>query len=527
MIPDKYQSLRSVYYSEDPNINAPQSETVNVAARFDSSLDEYVVLWSDIQAAFNNVLHVRNGKAIVQYLADKKLTILQPLRFSWCPSVVFDVIIHVSRNHPAVGPLRTNNISSLAVSQPLTLVIQGNRGKVDENDLTSHPSNDGDGHNLHIESVINTQELTTPTIQLSSMDNTLTSEIELTSDTSIVKSKFDFSSIRPTIQPTPPCEHGDQGRSGETSADKVRVENHPKTNYEIGLAHFNGDGTSQDYIQAKKYFLKAAIQGHAGAQNMLGHMYHFGFGCPEDYHQAREWYIPAAHQGCFKSQFRFGDMYYFGQGVSQDYYGAWSWYEKAANHGYAEAQYYLGIMAQAGKPTQYKVSQTKEWYQKAADQGHSRAQYKMGSLSGNSNISNGFEWYLLAAQQGCAKSQNIIGSIYRTGQEVAVNESKAEEWFQKAAIQEHKAAQRSLTSLYKDRQDREVDYSSVVEWYQNAADQGNAIAQCSLGDIYKTGSGVPQDYNKAIDWYRKSEMQGYEVAQCRLGTMYEYGYGVS
>jgi len=50
-----------------------------------------------------------------------------------------------------------------------------------------------------------------------------------------------------------------------------------------------GPGVDQDYHQAMEWYLKAANQGQAMAQNNIGVMYHHGHGVDQDYHQAIFW----------------------------------------------------------------------------------------------------------------------------------------------------------------------------------------------------------------------------------------------
>uniref|UniRef100_UPI002490373A tetratricopeptide repeat protein n=1 Tax=Cardiobacterium hominis TaxID=2718 RepID=UPI002490373A len=50
----------------------------------------------------------------------------------------------------------------------------------------------------------------------------------------------------------------------------------------------------------------------------------------QDYAQARTWYEKAAVQGHAKAQFNLGALYENGQGITQDYDKARTWYEKVA-----------------------------------------------------------------------------------------------------------------------------------------------------------------------------------------------------
>ena len=54
----------------------------------------------------------------------------------------------------------------------------------------------------------------------------------------------------------------------------------------LGLIYYMGQGISEDYAEAFKWFRKAADQGLAQAQNNLGIMYETGQGVPKDYKEA-------------------------------------------------------------------------------------------------------------------------------------------------------------------------------------------------------------------------------------------------
>ena len=59
----------------------------------------------------------------------------------------------------------------------------------------------------------------------------------------------------------------------------------------------NGRGVPQDYVEAVKWYRKAAEQGDASAQYNLGVMYYNGQGVPQDYIQAHMWLNLSAAQG--------------------------------------------------------------------------------------------------------------------------------------------------------------------------------------------------------------------------------------
>jgi TPR repeat protein len=89
--------------------------------------------------------------------------------------------------------------------------------------------------------------------------------------------------------------------------------------YFLGFMYLNGDGVTQDYKSAAKWYRLAAEQGYAGAQFSLGYLYEKGQRVPQDYKTAVKWYKLAAEQGNASAQGNLGAMYAFGMGVLKDY----------------------------------------------------------------------------------------------------------------------------------------------------------------------------------------------------------------
>ncbi len=106
----------------------------------------------------------------------------------------------------------------------------------------------------------------------------------------------------------------------------------------------DAQGVPQDYVEAAKWFRKAADQGLVGAQYSLGVAHMNGQGVPQDYAEAVKWFRLAADQGFAEAQASLGVAYIQGQGVPQDYAEAVKWCRKAADQGIARAQGALGLM---------------------------------------------------------------------------------------------------------------------------------------------------------------------------------------
>ncbi|WP_440455254.1 tetratricopeptide repeat protein [Psychrobacter sp. ASPA161_9] len=64
---------------------------------------------------------------------------------------------------------------------------------------------------------------------------------------------------------------------------------------------------------------RLANQGNADAQFNLGEMYYLGDGVSQNYTTAKKWFEKAANQGDATAQFNLGFIYEYGHGVRQNY----------------------------------------------------------------------------------------------------------------------------------------------------------------------------------------------------------------
>jgi TPR repeat protein len=158
--------------------------------------------------------------------------------------------------------------------------------------------------------------------------------------------------------------------------------------------YIRGDGVTQDYKAAVKWFTLAAEQRFAPAQNALGYMYRKGQGVTQDYKTAIKWFTLAAkrrdiidqhnptlwpyNRACFTrenaiAQCNLGSMNENGEGVIQDYKAARAWYILAAERENAEAQHSLGMMYAEGLGVIQNYTRAHMWWSIAASQGGEEA----------------------------------------------------------------------------------------------------------------------------------------------------------
>jgi TPR repeat protein len=103
--------------------------------------------------------------------------------------------------------------------------------------------------------------------------------------------------------------------------------------FTLGAMYARGEGITQNFKEAVKWYRLAAEQGNARAQFYLGGMYDGGLGITQNFKEAAEWYRLAAEQGDVDAQNRLGLMYTVGRGVIQDYILAHMWFNISSSNG--------------------------------------------------------------------------------------------------------------------------------------------------------------------------------------------------
>lgn len=109
--------------------------------------------------------------------------------------------------------------------------------------------------------------------------------------------------------------------------------------------------------------IRKAESGDAEAQNELGNNYYFGFsGFSKNYDEAAKWFLKAAEQGQAEAQDMIGCFYMWGKGVPEDRTKAESWLLKSAAQGYDGAYFSLGLFYKGDNK-----DETIYWFKKYMD----------------------------------------------------------------------------------------------------------------------------------------------------------------
>jgi uncharacterized protein len=151
-----------------------------------------------------------------------------------------------------------------------------------------------------------------------------------------------------------------------------------------------------NYVEAVKWFRKAAEQNHAQGQCNLGHRYATGQGVPKDETEAAKWYRKAAEQNYAEAQNRLGYYYCMGLGVAKDETEAAKWYRKAAEQNYAYGQYNLGISYAYGQGVTKDYVEAYKWLSLSFAKGHEKAEAAKSSLVERMTVEQIAEGFRLA-----------------------------------------------------------------------------------------------------------------------------------
>ena len=106
----------------------------------------------------------------------------------------------------------------------------------------------------------------------------------------------------------------------------------------LGLLAVSGRAEQPKPEPYSPELVKKAEAGDAKAQCNLGTCYARGEGVTQDYKEAIKWWTKAAEQGNVNAQFYLASCYGLGQGVTKDEKEAVKWCTKAAEQGFAGAK---------------------------------------------------------------------------------------------------------------------------------------------------------------------------------------------
>lgn len=259
-----------------------------------------------------------------------------------------------------------------------------------------------------------------------------------------------------------------------------------KTQAEKGKVYFqmyyaklleDGEGVTQDFKQAAKFYRLAAENNHAPAMHELARCYFHGVGVKQNNITAVKWLEKADKLGYIESTLSLGDSYWLGNGVKEDDKAAVSYYAKAAVHQHPVAMQKLANAYNQGTGVTKSVEAAFKWYKKAADLGDVMSQYNVGimyqsGLGVKEDNKEAWRYLLMAAEGGDPDAQYTVGSCYLLGKSTVKDQTNAINWLKKAAVNGSKQAIHQLSLI--------GDEESKKFYLKKSAEAGNFIDKMRL-----------------------------------------------
>ena len=220
----------------------------------------------------------------------------------------------------------------------------------------------------------------------------------------------------------------------------------------LGLMHYSGHGTPEDFHMARLCYDSAIAQGGTRAMMYMGDLYAAGHGVPHDTVEAIRWYDRAVAAGNITAMMRLAASHLSGRVAPVDPKRAAELYQMAADRGNLEALCRLGLCYERGEGVILNSRRAFNLYNEAADRGSSYGMFLVGMcyIDGvyvQEDSEQAFQWFLRAAEAGNLQSCYNVGLMYHTGEGVKKNKKEAKRWLTLAADNGHPAAADLLKTL--------------------------------------------------------------------------------
>ena len=340
----------------------------------------------------------------------------------------------------------------------------------------------------------------------------------------------------------------------------------PISAHSAGVLFANGLGVARDQAKAFMLFLQSAQAGYAPAQYDVGRSYFNGEGTEINYVEAVKWWTKAADNKNVRALFNLATLYRKGIGVPRDQALAHKYYGIAADLGDSRAKAYLSGKKDPAGMSQSEVDSTassikrEPWILRQSGERYTVQASAFTSESSalsfvkdhdlNEDIAifraniNGKVWY-----KAIYKSFNTRKDALQARDELKLRFPRQSPWVRKfedihaemitmntVGLSEYTASNTAMESSWSADIEQKFqegqsafnvqNYSEALASWKPLADNGVAEAQYGLGFMYESGWGVVQDYNEAFGWYEKAAKLGHAKSQYNLGLLYLNGFGV-
>ncbi|WP_120495625.1 tetratricopeptide repeat protein [Kiloniella sp. EL199] len=285
--------------------------------------------------------------------------------------------------------------------------------------------------------------------------------------------------------------------------EKYALQGYPDAMFHVAKAYSRGWGVEPDLDTARHYYLLAvqySFSYRAETAHELGRLFQRSKG-PDCNTIAVEWFKKALKWKYNKAALQLAIHYEKGLGVDQDINKAIEYYEIAANSGIEQALLKYARLLAKGR---YGITPD-------PDKALSLTEVAVISLEQK-------------ARSGSASAAKQLGRLYRDGELIKKNTTKAESWLLKAARLGSVGGMHDYAHLLLDKKPlSKNNSSSALDWLNKAADLGHGGAMTALGRFH-----IDKKYDLkpagALEFFERGTKVGHGGAMEELARLYAKGY---
>jgi TPR repeat protein len=261
-----------------------------------------------------------------------------------------------------------------------------------------------------------------------------------------------------------------------------------------------------DYATALIHGKVAGSGGNADAQVMVGHILMQGENGLVDRLDAAKWFLKAAKQGHTDAMVALGELGLTNSG-GLSHSDAVNWLTKAADRGRTDAMRALADTYLHGKGTPPDREKAREWLIKAANFGDAFAERSLGDLHFETNAPLALEWYEKAASHGDNDAAYIAAIMYAENFDIRPNAKRAAELLAQAANAGIAPAQADYGLLVYQGNGVERSAEQAAQWFQKSAKGGDPEGRFLYAFTLAKGDGIAKSFEEAYYWLLRAEQE--------------------
>lgn len=275
--------------------------------------------------------------------------------------------------------------------------------------------------------------------------------------------------------------------------------------YNIAWAFFFGDGISQDYLKAHKYFLDSSSTCEdEESMNYIGWMYEEGYGVEQNFEKAAEWYQRSMDHNGYYGKINLAFLLMNGFGIEKNVDLAKQYYDEILKGDYEywakedlliTAKEYVDTLEFTEGSKEKNIEYVESYVCKEINRDAQKGR----------NISLSFQKCLNEADNGNSTAQYHLGTFYENGIGTVRNYNIAAEWYYKSSVNNEISTFQLAKLIQSGRTDKFTMDTAIKLFYTlkdnplNEKNDSNYVVESTfeLGSIYLHGIGIKRDLDKA------------------------------